>query len=92
MARDILGGFGPDASKHMEPRASRGGVMKARDVNMYQPPQGPIGINRTPGPGLGGVNLGHCGTQGEHYVSTDGGSGSPGLHGENRGMGTNRKG
>jgi hypothetical protein len=92
MARGILSEFGPDAPKTMEPRATRGGVMKARDVNMYQPPQGPIGITRTPGPGLGGSNLGCCGTQGRHDTDGDGGSGSPGLHGMNQGMGTNRKG
>ena len=76
--------------KRAESRASSGGVKKSRDVNDYQKPQGPIGISRI-GVGLGGSNLGNCGTQGPHGGG-DGESGSPGLHGESRGMGTNRKG
>ena len=76
--------------KRAESRASSGGVKKSRDVNNYQKPQGPIGISRV-GVGLGGVNHGPCGTQG-HHDDLVGVSGSPGLHGEGRGMGTNRKG
>jgi hypothetical protein len=43
-------------------------------------------------PGLHGDNCGNCGTQGytgEIHKQT---SGSPGIHGSNRGMGTNRRG
>jgi hypothetical protein len=43
-------------------------------------------------PGLHGDNCGNCGTQGytgEIHKQT---SGSPGIHGTNRGMGTNRRG
>ena len=73
-----------------KPRASGGGAQVCRDVMNYKPPTGPIGIDRV-GVGLGGANLGNCGTQGSG-VRGDGAGGSPGLHGENRGMGTNRKG
>lgn len=92
MGRDILSGFGNDSGAGDKPRATSGGITRARDVMGYQPPTGPIGINRTPGPGLGGANLGCCGTQGGDGVSGDGAGGSPGLHGKNRGMGSNRKG
>ncbi len=90
MARPILSEFGPDASKSQASRATRGGVERFRDVMGYSPPCGPIGINRV-GVGLGGENLGNCGTQQRTGVGV-GESGSPGLGGENRGMGENRKG
>lgn len=63
--------------------------MRAKPCS-YSPPTGPIGIDRV-GVGLGGANLGNCGTQ-TGGARGDGAGGSPGLHGENRGMGTNRKG
>ena len=88
MARDILREYGPDSPANQKPRASSGGVTQAKSLP-YSPPKGPIGIGHS-GPGLGGVNLGNCGTQGESYCETDGPSGSPGLHGNNRGMGSNR--
>lgn len=92
MARDILSEYGPESPMNQKPRATNGGRMPVRDVMDYQPPTGPIGINRV-GVGLGGSNYGCCGTQGNHHgVRGDGAGGSPGLHGENRGMGTNRKG
>lgn len=93
MGRDILSGFGPDSPANQKPRATSGGVMMSdkKGVNAYAPPQGPIGISRT-GVGLGGANLGCCGTQGPSGARGDGASGSPGLHGKDRGMGTNRKG
>lgn len=91
MPRDILSGFGPDSPSNQKARATSGGVMSARDVNAYATPQGPIGISHT-GVGLGGANLGCCGTQGPSSGRGDGASGSPGLHGKDRGMGTNRKG
>jgi hypothetical protein len=62
----------------------------ARDVMGYKPPQGPTNIMDKAGPGLHGANLENCGTQGESSIDCDGNSGSPGLHGNNRGMGTNR--
>jgi hypothetical protein len=93
MARGILGEYGPDANKPQAPRARSGGVtMKdKRDVMNYKPPTGPIGITRT-GVGLGGANLGNCGTQGPAPSRGDGAGGSPGLHGDDEGMGTNRGG
>ena len=90
MARPILSEYGPDANKPQAPRARSGGVTSARDVMGYKPPQGPIGISRT-GVGLGGANLGNCGTQGPSSDRGDGAGGSPGLHGDNEGMGTNRE-
>jgi len=77
--RDILNEYGPDRSNPQKPRASRGGVMQARDVNAYQPPQGPTSIGNR-GPGLGGDNYGNCGTQGPKAIHRAEG-GSPGLHG-----------
>ena len=90
MARGILSEFGPDSAKPQAARATSGGVKQARDVMGYRPPQGPTSIGNR-GVGLGGENLGVCGTQGKYGTGVSE-SGSPGLHGENRGMGTNRKG
>lgn len=89
MAKDILGMYGNDSSQPQKARASSGGVKQARDVMNYSPPKGPIGIDRV-GVGLGGANLGCCGTQGPSGDRGDGASGSPGLGGRNKGMGTNR--
>ena len=89
MARPILSEYGPDAYKPQADRASSGGVKQARDVMGYKPPQGPIGIEHR-SVGLGGANLGNCGTQGPSASTGDGAGGSPGLHGRNKGMGTNR--
>lgn len=89
MGRDILSGFGPDSPSNQRPRATSGGVTKARDVMGYQPPQGPMGIGNR-GPGLGGDNCGNCGTQGYGEDCDAQTSGSPGLGGKNRGMGSNR--
>lgn len=49
----------------------------------YAKPQGPTEQMRQ-GPGLGGKNLGPCGTQGEHSLRTSE-SGSPGIGGTNHG-------
>lgn len=91
MARDILGGFGPDSSQPQRPRASGGGAQTPRDVMNYAEPSIP-GWNPkgSMGPGLGGANLGNCGTQGPKGSSGDGAGGSVGLGGRNKGMGTNR--
>ena len=93
MARPILSEYGPDTPKSQAARASSGGIKPGqdRDVMNYSPPKGPIGISRV-GVGLGGANLGNCGTQGSSGFSGDSPSGSAGLGGKNRGMGTNRRG
>jgi hypothetical protein len=59
MARDILSQYGPDTHQPQPPRASSGGVTRARDVHNYCPPQGPTNINDPKGPGLHGTNHGH---------------------------------
>ena len=46
-------------------RASGGGRLETKPISNYKPPVGPKGIDRTPGPGLGGKNAGNCGTQGK---------------------------
>lgn len=91
MARDILSEYGPDSPQHQRARATHGGQMPVQDVRDYKHPQGPMGITGNERPGLGGDNYGNCGTQGPE-ARRPGESGSPGLHGTNRGMGTNRKG
>jgi len=92
MPRDILSEYGRDSGVGNRPRATRGGVMEARDVRAYQPPQGPTNINDPQSPGLHGHNCGSGGTQGPYPTHTDGNRGSPGLGGKNLGMGTNRRG
>lgn len=89
MARDILSEYGPDSPSHQAARARSGGVTEAKPLR-YSPPQGPIGIGHE-GPGLGGDNHGNCGTQGS-YDNPSHESGSPGIGGQNMGMGTNRRG
>lgn len=49
----------------------------------YSKPQGPTNQMRNR-PGLGGNNLGQCGTQGHHSVGAST-SGSPGIGGTNKG-------
>jgi hypothetical protein len=87
MARDILSGFGPDSPSNQKPRATSGGVTEAKPLP-YDPPMGPIGIGHK-GVGLGGDNYGNTGTQGKSSNRAEEG-GSPGIGGNNRGMGTNR--
>ena len=62
MARDILSEYGPDKPMHQASRASRGGVMEARDVMNYKLPQGPTGTDhRQPAsPGLHQSNSGNA--------------------------------
>ena len=85
MPRDILSEFGNDSGAGNAPRATKGGITKARDVMGYQPPQGPSNIMDPKGPGLHGHNCGNSGTQGASEARGQGSSGSPGLHGENKG-------
>ena len=80
MARDILSEYGRDSGAPQRPSASHGGCMPVKDVRNYSPPQGPKGMSHV-GPGLGGHN---CGTTNKP-TGCDGGSGSPGLHGQNKG-------
>lgn len=57
--KPIIGG--PDTPKTEVPRASNGGQMPMKEIP-YSPPQGPKGQMHE-GPGLGGTNMGNCGTQ-----------------------------
>ena len=61
MGRDILSDYGKGSSQPQRPSASSGGVMpgETRDVNNYQPPQGPKGIMQSQSPGLHGRNSGN---------------------------------
>ena len=77
MAREILGGFGPDANKPQAARATKGGIMSARDVNNYSPPQGPSNIMESQSPGLHGSNSGNT-----RQPTAKSSSGGPGLGGE----------
>lgn len=65
MSKDILSMYGPDSPDNQQPRATSGGVMKAKPL-AYSPPQGPSNINDGRSPGLHGSNHGCCGTQGRH--------------------------
>lgn len=82
MGRDILSEYGPESMPDAEPGFVDGGIKQARDVMNYREPTGPIN-RHNPSPGLpGGTNVG----QGPNMGATgDGGGGSPGLHGENKG-------
>jgi len=93
MGRDILGEYGPESPRDAMPRKVGGGVTmgEKRDVMGYQPPQGPSNIRDGNGPGLHGKNYGACGSQGYYDLDCPT-SGKPGIGGENRGMGTNRRG
>ena len=58
---DLLNEFGPDASSPQKPRATSGGVEKAKPLP-YDPPKGPSNQMQQ-GPGLHGTNHGNCGSQ-----------------------------
>ena len=88
MARGILSEYGRDAHKPQAPRATTGGITRARDVNKYQKPQGPTSIGNKK-VGLGGENFGYCGTQGQHDVGTSQ-SGKPGLGGDRKRKGSQK--
>lgn len=64
---------------------------KHSDVMNYRPPQGPTTLHHE-GPGLGGHNCGHCGTQGPENCERDEQfhDEGPGLHGSIRKHGTER--
>lgn len=69
--------------------STRGGEPGERDVMGYKTPQGPKGIeNRQVG--LGGANVGNCGTQGPAPSRGDGAGGSVGLGGTNHGNKVNQ--
>jgi hypothetical protein len=89
MPRDILSEYGPDKAMHEKPRASHGGQMPVRDVHNYQHPCGPTDQHHV-GVGLGGEVHRH-GTQGPSGFQGHE-TGSPGLHGESKGHGSNRRG
>src|SRR5262245_54736190 len=71
-------------------RASGGGVKSARDVNNYCPPQGPSTIDNPKSPGLHGTVY-RRGVQGPAPLRISE-AGRPGLGGENKGKGVNRRG
>jgi len=58
---DILNDYGRDSGAPQQPRATNGGKQEVKPLS-YSPPKGPTGQMRE-GPGLGGTNLGTCGTQ-----------------------------
>lgn len=60
--RDILSDYGPE-SKAGGSRAVCGGVIDPKPLP-YDPPKGPTAQMRMK-PGLGGSNMGNCGTQGK---------------------------
>lgn len=76
MPRDILSEYGKDTSHSQAPRATSGGVEKARDVMNYSPPKGPSNINDPKSPGIHGDGHGmaRCPTAGR-------GSGHAGIGG-----------
>jgi hypothetical protein len=88
MAKDILGGYGPEHHSPQAARAKSGGVKKAGDVHAYQKPLGPTSINSPKSPGLHG-SVHSSGSQGHHGGGESEG-GSVGLHGTNQRSGSQR--
>jgi hypothetical protein len=58
---DILNEYGKDSGAGQKPRATNGGHCEPKPLS-YDPPKGPTNQMRN-GPGLGGSNMGTCGTQ-----------------------------
>jgi hypothetical protein len=83
MARDILGGFGPNSRQPQVAGVDDGGIMPddTVDVMNYKPPQGPKNIMDPKSPGLHGANRGT--TNGPD--SAGGQGGSPGIGVTNHG-------
>lgn len=83
MARDILGGFGPNSRQPQVAGVDDGGIFPddVKDVMNYSPPQGPKNIMDPKSPGLHGVNQGT--TNGPDRGGPH--SGSPGIGGTNHG-------
>ncbi len=77
--KDMLSEFGSDHRSPQVSRAKNGGVKRAGDVNDYQKPLGPKGINDPNSPGLHG-KVHHCGSQGSYTDEPE--SGGAGLGGE----------
>jgi hypothetical protein len=75
MARDILSEYGKDIPHPQAPRATSGGVERAKPLH-YSPPVGPTNINDPKSPGLHGDSHGmaHC-----PVASHGGESGHPGI-------------
>ncbi len=63
MARDILGGFGPNTPKPQASRMSGSGQVECKPLP-YDPPKGPT-PHMQESVGLHGTNHGNCGTQGK---------------------------
>jgi hypothetical protein len=80
MPRDILSEYGNDKSHPQAPRATSGGVERAKPISNYAPPTGPTNINDPKSPGIHGDSHGmaRCPTAGR-------GSGHAGIGGTNHG-------
>lgn len=83
MPRDILSEYGKDISHPQAPRATSGGVERARPLS-YSEPKGPINMGHK-GPGIPGDRHGNA----QCPVATRG-SGSPGNHGTTHRSGSQR--
>lgn len=93
MTRDILSEYGRDSGVGQNAPAARGGGEQTpRGMMNYSSPVGPTNIMDPKSPGLHGDNCGNCGSQGYTGETHKQTSGSPGNHGTNHGMGTNRRG
>lgn len=86
MAREILGGFGPDSSQPQASPVGCGGVLpgETKDVMNYQAPYGPKNIMDAKSPGLHGKNQGT--KNGPDKAGAE--SGRPGLGGTVMGCGS----
>jgi hypothetical protein len=82
MPRDILSEYGKDAPHPQAPRATSGGVEKAKPIHNYAPPKGPTNIHDRESPGLHGDRHGmaHCPTAGGGGESGHPGLGATNIH------------